>query len=93
MRARRQAWWVALVGALGSVPALAVEETWHGQPMIDQVGQWWMIPGAVTLLAFLLGGIIAVGSSAHRTWMGAIAGVVAAAVLTIADVFRGGRGF
>lgn len=42
-----------------AVPALALEETVGGRPMIDQPGHLWVIPAIVVALAFVAGGRVA----------------------------------
>jgi hypothetical protein len=74
-----------------SVPALAIEENWHGRPMIDQPGHLFVVPLVVTAAGFLVGGAIA-GRRRPRLpaalCNGAGVGLVASAVLTVADVLR-----
>lgn len=84
---------IAIRCALGiiliAVPALTVEETWHGRPMIDQPGFLWMISAAIVLMAFFAGGLVAAHRSRDRN-TALRAGVYAAAVLVAADIFRRG---
>jgi len=63
--------WKRLCGASGLVlvvaaPALVVAETWRGRPLIDQPGYWWLVPAAVVLGGFLLGGVVAGRCEAAR---------------------------
>jgi hypothetical protein len=70
-----------------AAPVLTVEETWHGRPMIDQPGFLWVISGAIVLMAFCAGGLVAAHRSGDRN-AGLQAGAYAAAVLVAADIFR-----
>jgi peptidoglycan/LPS O-acetylase OafA/YrhL len=72
-----------------SVPTLAVEEDWHGHPMIDQPTHLWIIAVCMVAAAFLLGGAIAglrrpLAALRHAT----VAASLAAAVLLVAAVLR-----
>lgn len=63
--------WKRLLGATGLVlvvaaPALVVAETWRGRPLIDQPGYWWLVPAAVVLGGFLVGGMVAGRCEAAR---------------------------
>ena len=74
-----------------ATPTLAVEEDWHGQPMLDQPGHLWLIPTLVVAAAFALGG--AVGARrASQWWAAAVQGLAlgaAAAVIFLAgDIVR-----
>jgi hypothetical protein len=74
-----------------SVPVLLWEEMWRGQPMIDQPGALWLLPTAITVAAFFIGGSIAGRHRRRRT--GALVQAIALAVpvsllLIIADVGR-----
>jgi hypothetical protein len=74
-----------------SVPTLALEEDWHGTPLIDQPDHKWVLPAIVVAAAFVVGGVIA--ASRRRWWFdgalhGLVVGVVATAVLLAADVVR-----
>jgi hypothetical protein len=74
-----------------SVPTLAIEEDWHGSPLIDQPDHKWVLPAILVALAFVIGGMIA--ASRRRWWLdgalhGLAVGVVATALLLAADVVR-----
>ena len=74
-----------------SVPTLALEENWHGAPLIDQPHHKWVLPAIVVAAAFVLGGVIA--ASRRRWWLdgslhGLAVGVAATAVLLVADAIR-----
>jgi hypothetical protein len=70
-------------------PTLAVEEDWHGHPMIDQPTHLWLVPVVLVMAAFVLGGALAgyrrpAAPALHAT---AAAGV-AVAVLLLGAVAR-----
>jgi len=72
-----------------AVPTLAVEEDWHGRPMIDQPTHLWLVAVGLVVGAFLIGGALAgyrrpYAAIVHAT----IAALVAVAVLLLADVAR-----
>ena len=72
-----------------SVPTLAVEEDWHGSPMIDQPTHLWIIAACLVGVAFLVAGVIAGyrrprSAPIHAT---AVAGL-ALAVLVVGAVLR-----
>src|ERR1035438_8793594 len=46
----------ALVILVVSVPTMAVEEDWHGRPMIDEPTHLWIIATCLVAAAFLVGG-------------------------------------
>jgi hypothetical protein len=74
-----------------SVPTLALEENWHGAPLIDQPHHKWVLPAVVVAVAFVIGGVIA--ASRRRWWLdgslhGLAVGVAATAVLLAADAIR-----
>lgn len=74
-----------------SVPTLALEESWHGTPLIDQPHHKWVVPAVVVAVAFVIGGVIA---ASRRLWWldgslhGLAVGVAAAAILLVADAIR-----
>jgi len=79
----------ALLTLVVSVPTMAIEESWHGHPMIDEPTHLWIIAACLVAAAFLAGGVFAghrrpVAAPKHAT---AAAGL-AAAVLVVADVLR-----
>jgi hypothetical protein len=93
--ARRFDWIRVAIGLIVtlvvSVPTLAIEEDWHGQPLIDQSDHKWVLPAIVVAVAFVIGGMIA--ASRRRWWLdgalhGLAVGVVATAVLLAADAVR-----
>ena len=72
-----------------SVPTLAVEEDWHGRPMIDQPTHLWIAAACLVGAAFLVAGAIAGyrrprSAAVHAT---AVAGL-ALAVLLVGAVTR-----
>lgn len=82
-----------------AVPAMVLAEDWHGHPMIDDPGAWWLVPGAVALGAFFIGGAVSArmpgGRPGGLAWaygraaaVGGLLGAVAAAVLVGADGVR-----
>ncbi len=88
----RGRWLLGLVACLAvSVPALTLEEDWHGRPMIDQPSHLFVLPLLVAAAGFCLGGGIA-GQRAARfaaaLWHGAVVGAAASVVLVAADVLR-----
>jgi hypothetical protein len=54
-----------VVGGLIAGPTFVIEERWHGSPLIDQHGYWWMLPAGIMALGFFAGGAI-VGSGCRR---------------------------
>ncbi len=80
-----------LVTLVIAVPTLALEEDWHGRPMIDQPGHLWVGPTVVVALAFALGGALA-ARGLVELWRallhGLFAGAGAAGLLLLADVVR-----
>jgi hypothetical protein len=72
-----------------AVPTLAVEEDWHGRPMIDQATHLWLVAVCLVVGAFLIGGALA----GYRRPSAAVlhattAALVAVVVLLLADVAR-----
>jgi len=63
-----------------SVPTLAVEEDWHGSPMIDQPSLLWIIAASVVAATFFVGGAVA----GYRRPCAAVTHATAAAGLTVA---------
>jgi hypothetical protein len=87
------AWVVVAVSALlmliVAVPTLAVEEDWHGRPMLEQPHHLWIAAAFLVVAAFVLGGAVAgyrrpSAAAAHAS---AAAGV-AVGVLLVAAVSR-----
>jgi len=79
----------ALLILLVSAPIMAVEEDWHGSPMIDQPSHLWVIPAGIVAAAFFVGGAVA----GHRrpsapAFYASAAAVLAVTVLLVADVSR-----
>jgi peptidoglycan/LPS O-acetylase OafA/YrhL len=90
---RRLSWTeVVISAALMSVvamPTMAVEEDWHGHPMIDEPTHLWIIAALLVVAGFLFGGAVA----GYRRPSAALGDGVAAASLTVglllaADVAR-----
>lgn len=88
--------WGAVALGLGftlvlAVPTLAIEEDWHGRPMIDEHGAGWLVPLVLVALAFIVGGALAARRT-HRAGGavagGAVVGTAAVAVLVVADAIR-----
>jgi hypothetical protein len=80
------------VGLLVACPTFVVEEVAFGKPLIDHYGTlWWVLPAAIMVLGFLLGGMI-VGGRSRRAQGAFVAGGLVAAVtvglIFIADLFR-----
>ncbi|MGH9043951.1 MAG: hypothetical protein ACRDVP_03785 [Acidimicrobiales bacterium] len=74
-----------------AAPTLAVEEDWHGRPMIDQSGHLWVVPTIIVAAAFCIGG--AIGSRKARglgvsLLHGVVVGIISAGLLVGADVAR-----
>jgi peptidoglycan/LPS O-acetylase OafA/YrhL len=70
-----------------AIPTLAVEESWHGKPLIDQ-GSGWVVPAAIVTVAFVGGGALAARWSRGRLGAGLASGALAAVLLALADVVR-----
>jgi peptidoglycan/LPS O-acetylase OafA/YrhL len=70
----------ALVILVVSVPTMAVEEDWHGRPMIDEPTHLWIIATCLVAAAFLVGGVVA----GHRRPSAASEHAMAAASLAVA---------
>jgi len=70
----------ALLILVISVPTMAVEEDWHGRPMIDEPTHLWIIATCLVAAAFLVGGAVA----GHRRPSAAPEHATAAASLAIA---------
>ena len=69
----------ALVILVISVPIMAVEEDWHGRPMIDEPTHLWIIATCLVAAAFLVGGVVA----GHRRPSAAPEHATAAASLAV----------
>ena len=68
-----------------SVPTMAIEESWHGRPMIDEPTHLWIIAACLVVAAFLAGGVVA----GHRRpsaapGLATVAAGLAVAVLVLA---------
>jgi len=79
----------ALVILALAVPTMAVEEDWHGRPMIDQPSHLWIVAAGIVVVGFLGGGFLAgyrrpAAAIAHA----AAAAAVAAGVLIMAALAR-----
>ena len=46
----------ALLILIVSVPTMAIEENWHGHPMIDEPTHLWIIAACLVATAFVIGG-------------------------------------
>ena len=68
-----------------SVPTLAVEEDWHGRPMIDEPSHLWIIAACLVAAAFLVGGVVA----GHRRPSAAYEHATVAACLAVGVLFVG----
>ena len=51
--------WSTFVILVVAVPVMAVEEEWHGKPMIDQGNHLWLVAAFLVAGAFLAGGALA----------------------------------
>ncbi len=72
-----------------AIPAMVVEENWHGRPMIDTGTYLWILPALLVASAFVLGGALA-GFRSRSTGVahaGAVA-TFAVAVLLLGASFR-----
>jgi hypothetical protein len=89
MRMRRSLWAGYLVTFVASAPALAVEESWRGHPMIDSGKPIW-IPFAVwAAVAFALGAaLVADNRRSASVGRGLLLGIVTTVVLVGCDLFR-----
>jgi hypothetical protein len=72
-----------------SIPAMIVEEDWHGRPMIDQGTHLWILPALLVASAFLFGGALA-GFRCPSTGVAhaVAAGTLAVAVLLLGAMYR-----
>jgi hypothetical protein len=86
---RRSLWAGYFATFVVSAPALAIEETWQGHPMIES-GQPTWIPFAVwAAAAFVLGaGLVADTRRNASIGRGLLLGVVMTIVLVVCDLFR-----
>ena len=78
-----------------AIPTMAVEEDWHGRPMIDQPNAGWAVPMVIVALAFAAGGALAARLERRVTGavaQGAVVGLAAVAVLLAADAVRRAAG-
>jgi len=88
-------WSGPLAGAVTTlvvaIPAMVIAEDWHGRPMIDEGGAWWVLPAGVALLGFFAGGVVAARgrrSTARALAAGLVVGLVVTVVLVAADGLR-----
>jgi len=51
--------WSVLLVLVVAVPTMAVEEDWHGRPMIDQSSHLWLVAAVLVAAAFVAGGAVA----------------------------------
>ena len=72
-----------------AIPAMIVEENWHGQPMIDEGTYLWLLPAFLVASAFLFGGALA-GFRCRSTAVAhaGAAASLAVAVLVLGALFR-----
>jgi len=75
----------ALVVLVITVPTMAVEEDWHGRPMIDQPSHLWLAAAFLVAAAFVAGGVVA----GYRRPATAAAHATAAAVVAVALLLVG----
>jgi len=75
----------ALLMLAVAVPTMAVEETWHGRPMIDQGTPLALVAACLVAAAFLAGGAVA----GYRRPSAAAVHAVAAGGLTVAMLLVG----
>jgi hypothetical protein len=74
-----------------AVPTMAVEEDWHGRPMIDLPTHLWLVPAFFVVAAFLVGGAVAgyrCRSAAAAAANAMAAGGLAAVVLVAGAMAR-----
>jgi hypothetical protein len=80
-----------LVGFLIACPTFLIEESWHGTPLIDQRGSWWVLPASVIAFGLVAGGAV-VGIRCRQVWQALLAGALVAAVnaglIFIVDIVR-----
>jgi hypothetical protein len=92
---REVRFWLTGLGALVSLaivgPTFWWEETWHGAPLIDRGGLWWLLPSVVMASGFFLGGTLA-GYPRRRVrkalWQGVVASTATIVVIFAADLYR-----
>ncbi len=72
-----------------AIPAMVVEENWHGQPMIDEGTYLWLVPAFLVAAAFLFGGALA-GFRCRSTAVAHAGGAacLAVAILVLGALFR-----
>jgi hypothetical protein len=89
MTTRRSLWAGYCVTFVIAAPPLAIEESWHGHPMIDSGRPIW-IPFAVwAAVAFVLGAaLVADARRKASIERGVLLGIVMTAVLVGCDLFR-----
>jgi hypothetical protein len=75
----------ALLMLAVAVPTMAVEEDWHGRPMIDQGTPLAVLAGCLVAAAFLAGGVVA----GHRRPSAAVRNATAAAGLAVTGLLVG----
>lgn len=79
----------ALVVLVVCVPTMAVEEDWHGHPMIDQSSHLWIVFACIAAASFVGGGAFAGIRRPERAAVNATASsVLALVVLVAADLCR-----
>lgn len=62
-----------------AAPTMAVEESWHGHPMIDQPGSLWLVAACLVAATFLAGGAV----TGYRLPFAATVNATAAATLAV----------
>lgn len=66
-------------------PSFLFEELWRGKPLIDQPGNFWIVPGVIMAIGFFVGG--GVGGRHRRQAGGAFTQGMLIAALTLALIF------
>ena len=80
-----------LIGLALVLPTFIIEEFWRGRPLIDQGGEWWVVPAVVMAVGFFVGGLI-VGLDCRRLTVAFRRGLLVAALTVgltfVVDLFR-----
>jgi hypothetical protein len=72
-------------------PTFLFEESWHGKPLIDRPGVWWVLPAAIILCGLLAGAAIAGTQYRSRREAqvgGVLVNVIVIGLLFVVDIFR-----
>jgi hypothetical protein len=90
---RSRAWTDVVVSVIVvlvvSIPTMAIEEDWHGRPMIDQQTHLWVIAACLVAVSFFVGGVIAaIRRPSAPARSATTVAVVAVAVLLIGALYR-----